>query len=396
MKSVASLIALRYSMARKHNSFVAFINFFSVSGIALGLAALVIVISVMNGFELQLKQRVLGIAPHIVVKGEHADVDTLAHVNATTPYLSAEAIVQSRDGLRGVLVNGIQPSDMQQHSVLAQNMVQGYIETLREGEFNVIIGQALANQLQLRVGDQTRVMVAGASIYTPLGRVPSQRLVTVAAIFNLGSQLDDKVVYMHINDARKLLRYRKDTPNDTRLFLDDAFNQAEVAAALSARELTFTTWRAQQGPLFDAVKLEKNMMFLMLVLIIAVAAFNIVAALVMVVSEKKSDIAILQTQGMPPWNIMQIFMFNGLFNGLKGTFIGLALGVTVTLSLNRMLELAGVELYLSADGVGVPIDMQWMQIVSVTLLSIGLCVLASLYPAFRAMRVKPAQALQYE
>ena len=396
MNFVASVIALRYSRARKHNSFVAFINFFSVSGIALGLAALVIVISVMNGFELQLKQRVLGIAPHIVVQGEAADLDKLEHVSTTTPFISAEAIVQSRAGLRGVLINGIQPQDMQNNSVLAQNMVQGYLQDLNEGAFNVVIGQALATQLQLRVGDKIRVMVAGASIYTPLGRVPSQRLVSIAGIFNIGSQLDDKVVYLHISDARKLLRYRADIPNDTRLFLDDAFNQGQVATVLAGQGFTFTTWRAQQGPLFDAVKLEKNMMFLMLVLIIAVAAFNIVAALVMVVSEKKADIAILQTQGMSATSIMQIFVFNGLFNGIKGTLIGLILGISITLSLNQILLLAGVELYLSADGIGVPIDMQWTQIGLVTLLSLSLCVLASLYPALRAMRVRPAQALQFE
>ena len=417
--SLPAFIAFRYAKSGsvKQTSFVSFINRFSVAGIALGLMALIIVVSVMNGLEGQLKQRILGIVPHIELapqgrtapqgktapKGEAAQkapIASIPGVIAVMPFRQTETVVQSRSDLRGVQLHGVEPSVMQAHTLVAQNMEQGGFNYLSEGQFNVIIGRALATKLNTRVGDRLRVMVAGASVYTPFGRMPSQRLVTVAGVFDLGSQMDDKVMYMHLADVNRLLRDPKGSGQAQRLFLDDAFNYLAVVQQLTTQlsipAEQIKTWRERQGPLFDAVKMEKNMMMLMLLLIIAVAAFNIVSALVMVVTEKQGDIAVLQTQGMQPNVVMWIFVLNGLFNGIKGCGIGLVLGVIITLQLNNILALMGSPLSLAADGSGLPIEMNLVQIVSITLGSLLLCVLASLYPARKAMKIQPSQALQNE
>ena len=396
---LSAYIALRYSTAGKHNSFVAFINRFSVAGIALGLMSLIIVLSVMNGFEAQLRQRILGIVPQVVA--HNASVDDvlqlpLTEVRAASAFREAEGLVQSRQALRGVQFQGVDPATMAKHSIVSDYMLEGNFERLEEIKFGAIISRALAQDLSVNVGDQIRVMAAGASVYTPFGRMPSQRLVTIAALFNLGSQLDDKVIYLRLDDLTRLLRKPKDSPADVRLFLNNAFNYQGVVAELEQAGYSTSNWRARQGPLFDAVKMEKNMMFLMLLLIIAVAAFNIVSALVMVVSEKSGDIAILLSQGMTVATVRAIFMLNGIFNGLKGALIGAVLGILAVVYINDILELLGIYLALSADGPGLPIDIQWHQVVWVTLFSLGLCLLASWYPAQRAMKVQPAKVLQQE
>lgn len=395
---LSAFIAYRYSRSSKYNSFVAFINRFSVAGIALGLMSLIIVVSVMNGFEDQLKQRILSIVPHMVIEGDNLDAVTqnLTGVKDTMPFLESEALVQSRKSLNGVQLQGIVPEVMKANTLVANKMRMGDFSMLVPGQFNIIVGQALANQLEARVGDKVRVMTAGASVYTPLGRMPSQRLATITGIFDVGSQMDNRVIYMHLDDTRRLLRKKRDATVPVRLFLDDAFNYQETLEQFDTNIVEITTWRERQGPLFDAVKMEKNMMFLMLLLVIAVAAFNIVSALVMVVSEKQGDIAVLQTQGMSSSAIMWIFVFNGLFNGIKGALIGVVLGVLVTLQLNTILELIGINLALSADGIGLPVEMNLLQIVEVTALSLVLCILASIYPARRAMKVQPATTLQNE
>ena len=396
---LSAYIALRYSTAGKHNSFVAFINRFSVAGIALGLMSLIIVLSVMNGFEAQLRQRILGIVPQVVAL--NASVDDvlqlpLTEVRAASPFREAEGLVQSRQALRGVQLQGVDPQTMANHSIVSDYMLEGNFERLEEIKFGAIISRALAQELSVNVGDKIRVMAAGASVYTPFGRMPSQRLVTIAALFNLGSQLDDKVIYLRLDDLTRLLRKPKDSPADARLFLNNAFNYQGVVAQLEQAGYATSNWRSRQGPLFDAVKMEKNMMFLMLLLIIAVAAFNIVSALVMVVSEKSGDIAILLSQGMTVATVRAIFMLNGIFNGLKGAVIGAVLGILAVVYINDILEFFGIYLALSADGPGLPIDMQWHQVVWVTLFSLGLCLLASWYPAQRAMKVQPAKVLQQE
>ena len=370
---LSAFIAYRYAKSNKasQTSFVSFINRFSVAGIALGLMALIIVVSVMNGLEGQLKQRILGIVPHIEITKTPIATDSLSKtptkrevtetptlnaeksedisetstlnmqnageankpsqeitktptqnasvskplalseismtpiegVVASMDYREAEAVVQSRSDLRGVQVHGVQPSVMLEHTLVANHMEQGRFSDLTNGSFAAIIGRSLAIKLEARVGDRLRVMVAGASVYTPFGRMPSQRLVTVVGVFDMGSQMDDKVIYMNLDDVNRLMRDPKGSEQSLRLFLDDAFGYQAVVNELTDRVgvsvNNIRTWRERQGPLFDAVKMEKNMMTLMLLLIIAVAAFNIVSALVMVVTEKQGDICLLYTSPSP-------------------------------------------------------------------------------------------------
>ncbi len=398
--SLPAFIALRYSTSGKHKSFVAFINRFSVAGITLGVMALIVVISVMNGFEGQLKDRVLGIAPHLVVStGEKAvktDFSSLPGVVRTMDFLESEGVIQSRSGLRGVQLQGIDPNVMHDNSIVQSKMLVGQFNQLHAGQYRVIVGRALAVQLDLQIGDRLRLLVAGASVYTPFGRMPAQRLVTVSGIYEVGSQLDDKAIFLNVKDLQKLLRMPASAQLNQRLFLEDAFNYQSTVQALDKLGISSENWRSRQGPLFDAVKMEKNMMFMMLLLIIAVAAFNIVSSLVMVVTEKQGDIAILRTQGMPRNQVMRIFIFNGVFNGMKGAVIGGFFGIILSTQLNNILALLNVPIAFADNGKGVPVDLQWTQIALVMLFSLGLCVIASLYPAFKAMSVQPATALQNE
>lgn len=397
--SVSHFIAWRYSRSAANRSFVAFINRFSVIGITLGIAALIIVLSVMNGLEGQLKQRILGILPHIVVAANPPlalsdEVSPL--VQAQVAYIEREVIVQSRSQLKGLILQGVDTKGAQAYSIIAENMVQGSYLDVESGSFRVVISQILASQLNVRIGQRLRVISTESSVYTPLGRVPSQRLVTVAGLFSVNSEMDDKVILMHIDDAARLLRQQTGDIADTRLYLQDAFEYPPVAEDLTANGYSLKTWRERQGALFDAVKMEKNMMVLMLMLVIAVAAFNVISALVMVVAEKRSDIAILQTQGLLRKDIMKIFLFNGIFNGLKGAISGVLLGLLCAWQLNSLLSWFNTGLAFGENGQGLPIDIQWQQISTIAICSLLLCAIVSLYPAFKAASIRPANSLRSE
>jgi lipoprotein-releasing system permease protein len=294
------------------------------------------------------------------------------------------------------MFQGIQPDVMQRSSIIAENMLVGRLTDLVKGEYGIVIGRTLSIKLNLRMGEKARLIASENSYFGPLGRIYSQRVFRVVGIFDMGSALDDKAVLMHIDDAARLLRSKKSKLAQTRLFLADAFDYKSVVQILETEGYGSTNWRDQQGVLFDAVKMEKNMMSLMLLLIISVAAFNIVSALVMVVTEKQGDIAIFLTQGMTRNNIMGIFLFNGIYNGIKGTVIGIVSGVLLVSQINNLINLFDFPIFLSPQGQGVPTDLQWQQVVFLIITSLILCFLASLYPAYRAVRVNPADALKYE
>ncbi|GGD55450.1 lipoprotein-releasing ABC transporter permease subunit [Lacimicrobium alkaliphilum] len=398
---VSAFIGFRYARASKGNPFIAFINFFSVAGITLGLAALITISSVMNGFEADLKTRILGITPHFIVDSENkndaqrAQLSEIRHVKAQSRVIESEGLLQSPAGLRGVMVQGIEPQTLPPGDIISNSMLAGDLTDLVAGEYGIVLGRPLAAALSLGLGDKVRLISADASVYTPFGRIPSQRQFRITGLFDVGSELDDKVVLMHLHDSARLLRTAVQNAASTRLYLDDPFAWQEVKKVLDKQGWDSQNWRQRQGPLFDAVKMEKNMMSLMLLLIIAVAAFNIVSSLVMVVTEKKADIAILRTQGMTGPGLMRIFMLNGLYNGIKGTLFGLILGILLTKQLNNILGLFGVQV-MPGKGAGLPVDIQWSQISLTVMLSVMLCVLATLYPAIRAIRVQPADALRAE
>ncbi|MBC3767015.1 lipoprotein-releasing ABC transporter permease subunit [Neptunicella marina] len=396
-----AFIGLRYARASKSSHFIAFINFFSVAGIALGITALITVSSVMNGFEDQLKQRILGIVPHLLIKDPQKTLSSesvlaMQHVIGSGAQVEAEALVQGQRGLQGVQIQGVEPDVMQKYSAITENMLTGSLLQLAPKSYQVVIGAALARQLGVQTGDQVRLIVAGAMVYTPLGPMPSQRMFTVSGIFDLSSELDDKVVLMNISDAARLMRKPLNNVAQQRLFLDDAFAYKQVENQLYAMsdKLQIESWRAREGALFDAVKMEKNMMALMMMLIVAVAAFNIVSALVMVVTEKRGDIAILRTQGMTAGDILKIFLTNGLYNGVKGTSLGLAGGLLLATQLNHLTALLGVVVLPGSSQL--PVVIAPNQVITVVVLSLLLTFVATLYPAYRAANVNPASALRYE
>ena len=421
---ISIFIGLRYSRSKSHTGFVSFITFFSTVGILLGVASLITVVSVMNGFEGELKQRILGIVPHVIVS-DFTDKDTSTgqkqhwqdlreelltqpHVLQVTPFLESEALIQSSKGLQGVLVQGIMPK-FEQKNIINTHMVAGSMEMLSKQGYSLVLGQSLANKLQVALGDEVRLVLPNKSVFTPMGRIPVQRVFTVAGVFHIGSQVDDAMVYVDSRYGAKLLRRTGDGIDKLRLYLDDAFNAKQVVQNLEQKQqkqqnipqsktlesASFSTWDESQGALFSAVKMEKNMMWLMLSLIVAVAAFNIVSALVMVVVEKQAEIGILQTLGLARIEIIKIFITQGMVNGLWGVSLGGLLGVILALNLNNILLVVGVNLF----GFGVqdlPIKLEWLDVLTIILSALAMSFLATLYPAYQASTTQPAQVLRNE
>ena len=420
---ISVFIGLRYSRSKNNTGFVSFITFFSTVGILLGVASLITVVSVMNGFESELKKRILGIIPHIIVSNfnvnkQHSNTleplqwqilrtELLAqpHVLKVTPFLESEALIQSKKGLKGVLIQGIKPS-FEKDNIITKQMVSGSLERLSSHPYSVVLGQSLANKLQISLGDEVRLVLPNKSIFTPMGRIPVQRVFTLVCIFNIGSQVDDAMVYVDAHYGAKLLRRKGDGIDKLRLYLDDAFNANAVVNSLNTdkaniklknieKTFTLTTWNESQGALFSAVKMEKNMMWLMLSLIVAVATFNIVSALVMVVVEKQAEIGILQTLGLARAEVVKIFITQGMINGLWGVTFGALLGVILALNLNDIMLLVGLNLF----GFGVqelPIKLEWIDVVIIIFSALAMSFLATLYPAYKASTTQPAQVLRNE
>ncbi|OOF10144.1 transporter [Salinivibrio sp. PR5] len=387
-------IGLRYLRGRSADRFGRFVSSMSTAGIAIGVLALITVSSVMNGFEAQLKGRILGVLPHAVIAdGQTASVknrvEQWPHVVATAPIQTTEAVLQSRTGLTAGLLEGVDPTA---YEPLADHLLQGDIQALAEGRYQIIIGRAMASNLRLRVGDQVRVMVTSASQFTPIGRIPAQRLFTVAGIFHTGTDVDNQLMLANIHDVARLMRIPPQQAQDLRLFLDDPFAITDLKPM--AESAAWQDWRVWRGELFQAVKMEKNMMSLMLSLIIIVAAFNIIAALIMVVMEKQAEVAILKTLGMQNRDIVAVFMAQGSLSGLLGALVGGVLGVLASLYINEIMALFGVSLL--GNGLALPVVVNPTHVVMVMVLAILLSTLATLFPAFKAASVQPAEALRYE
>ncbi|WP_318446108.1 lipoprotein-releasing ABC transporter permease subunit LolC [Photobacterium leiognathi] len=397
---VSFFIGLRYLRGRSGDRFSRFVSYMSTAGITIGVMALITVMSVMNGFEDQLKGRILGVLPQVVVSSADGRVPLsenapevlkkLPHVVNVTAITRGEAIIQSASSITAGTMIGIEPN---QYEPIAKHLMVGSLSSLTPGSFKVIIGQAMAVSLGVQPGDKIRLMVTSASQFTPLGRMPSQRNFEVAGIYDTGSDVDQQLVYTNISDAGRLLRYKLDQMTGWRLYLDDPFTVPELKEKLP-NGWTWSDWRDQRGELFQAVKMEKNMMGLMLGLIIGVAAFNIISALVMVVMEKQSEVAILKTQGMTHRQVLTIFMVQGASSGVIGALLGGLLGALVAHNLNSILSVLGVD--LASIGGTLPSVIEPLQILLVILGAISLSLLATVFPSYRAAAVRPAEALRYE
>lgn len=397
---VSLFVGLRYLRGRSGDRFSRFVSYMSTAGITIGVMALVTVLSVMNGFEAQLKERILGVLPQAVVSYQDETpwqasapefVRELSPSRTPVPIVRGEAVIQSAAELSVGYLIGI---DSSFDDPIAEHLIAGSVADLHAGEYQVFLGHTLARNLNVSIGDKVRLMVTSASQFTPLGRIPSQRNFTVAGMFNTGSDIDGQLMVTHINDAAKLLRLSKQTISGWRLFFDDPFEVTQVAKQNLPEGWQWSDWREQRGELFQAVKMEKNMMGLMLGLIVGVAAFNIISALIMVVMEKQAEVAILKTQGMSQRHIMTIFMVQGASSGVIGALVGGGAGVLLSLNLNSLLNAAGVALF--TFGGSLPVVIQPSQIFWVILLAVLLSLVATLYPSYRASSVKPAEALRYE
>jgi lipoprotein-releasing system permease protein len=398
---VSTFIGLRYLRGRSGDRFSRFVSYMSTAGITIGVMSLVTVLSVMNGFEAQLKGRILGVLPQAIVSeadGKTPYTETipdfakqLSNAAHPEPIVQSEAVIQSSDNLSAGLLIGIKPSD---HDPIESHLIAGRLSSLQAGKYQVFIGHTLARAMDVSLGDKVRLMVTSASQFTPLGRIPSQRIFTVAGIYNTGSDVDGQLMLTHIDDAARLLRFKKDTITGWRLFFDDPFVVGELSKQPLPEGWQWRDWRDQRGELFQAVRMEKNMMGLMLGLIVGVAAFNIISALIMVVMEKQSEVAILKTQGMTDRQVLAIFMVQGASSGVIGALFGGTLGVLLASNINALLESAGIALF--AVGGELPIVINPTQISIVVALAIALSLLATLFPSYRASSVKPAEALRYE
>ena len=402
---VSVFIGLRYSRSNHGKGFVSFITFFSIIGIVLGVASLITVVSVMDGLEQEQKRRVLGLVPHVLMSEQsghldnwqalQANISEIPEVKFVTPYQESEALIQSKSALQGVLVHGIMP-EFEQHNIIQSAMEYGRLNSLSDKPFGIVLGQALARKLSVSLGDSVRLTLPNKTLFTPMGRVPVHRTFTVVGLFNVGSQVDESMVYIHIKDGAKLHRKKGDGVNQLRLYLHDAFNAPSVIENLSLEydSYNYVSWQESQGALFAAVSMEKNMMWLMLSLIVAVAAFNIVSALVMVVIDKQGEISILQTLGLDRLGIVKIFMTQGLTNGIWGVVLGITLGVLLTLNLNTLFNVLGVNLL--GGGQELPIALDPMNIFIIVSSALLMSFVATLYPAFRAAQTQPAQVLRNE
>lgn len=398
---VSFFIGLRYLRGRSGDRFSRFVSYMSTAGITVGVMALITVMSVMNGFEQQLKDRILGVLPQAVVTSADGRVPLseqvptvlkqLPHVTKVTAITRGETIIQSANSLAAGMMIGIEPN---QYDPIADHLMVGSLKDLQPGSFNVIIGQALAVELDIQPGDKIRLMVTSASQFTPLGRLPSQRNFTVSGIYDTGSDVDKQLVFTNISDAGRLLHYKLDQMSGWRLYLDDPFAVTELAKIPLPNNWKWSDWREQRGELFQAVKMEKNMMGLMLGLIIGVAAFNIISALIMVVMEKQAEVAILKTQGMTHRQVLTLFMVQGSSSGVIGALLGGVFGVIVSHYLNPIMSFFGVN--LAAIGGSLPVDFEPMQILTVIVGAIILSLLATIFPSYRAAAVRPAEALRYE
>lgn len=413
-------VGMRYTRAKRKNHFISFISMTSMVGIALGVAALIIVLSVMNGFQKELRDRILGVASHLEIseynyqlkdwKSVATFADRQPHVLSSAPYISAQAMLSVDEGVQGAIVRGIEPDLEDQVADLGRHMKSGKLTDLHEGEFGIILGADLAQGLGARMGDKVVVM-APKGQFTPTGVVPRLKQFTVVGLFQIGMyEYDAGLVLMHLADAAKLYRMG-DSVSGLRLKLDELFDAPQIAYAINdqlnrdaslAGDYFVSDWTQKHANFFKAVQMEKRVMFIILALIVAVAAFNIVSTLVMAVTDKRSDIAIMRTFGASPTSIMQIFIIQGALIGVIGTAIGALFGVIIALNIDTIIpflenlfqvQFLAKDVYYISD---LPSQLIWSDVMTIVILSFVLSLLATLYPSWKASQINPAEALRYE
>jgi lipoprotein-releasing system permease protein len=413
-------VGLRYTRAKRKNHFISFISLTSMIGIALGVAALIVVLSVMNGFQKELRTRILGVASHLEITGSNnklsdwqgvvASSAKQPHVLASAPYIIAQGMLSYDQGVQGAIIRGVLPETEDKVADLGRNMKVGSLNDLKSGEFGIILGADLAYNLGAQIGDKVVVM-APQGQFTPTGVVPRLKQFTLIGLFQIGMyEYDAGLALIHMDDAAKLYRMGNDV-SGVRLKLDDLFDAPTISAAMAMDlnlqprqngDYRVTDWTQQHANFFKAVQMEKRVMFIILTLIVAVAAFNIVSTLVMAVTDKRADIAIMRTFGASPGSIMFIFIIQGALIGLIGTIFGAIFGILIALNIDTIIpfieglfhvQFLSKEVYAISD---LPSDLIWSDVITIVTMSFVLSLIATLYPSWRASKINPAEALRYE
>lgn len=413
-KPLEAFIGLRYVRAKRRNHFISFISLTSMLGIALGVTTLITVISVMNGFEKELRARILGAIAHATIQPadgllmEWRDVidrvQKHPEVNGAAPYIEEGVWLQGNESA-GAFIRGVDPEFESRVSEVGAKMLSGQLTDLRPGEYGIILGIGLATRLRVGPGDRVTV-IAPRLKATPVGASPLMRRFTVVGAFEFGEFENDSALAMvHIDDAARLLRMPPGSTGGVRLHLQDMYRAWNVAREISTTMDGYyivRDWTQERGNLFQAVRTEKTVMWVILSLIIAVAAFNIISMLVMVVTDKQADIAILKTMGVRPGTVMRIFVIQGSVIGLIGTFLGVVGGIMLAQNIGSVVPflegLFGFSLFPSDIYyiTELPSDLQSDDVVKFALMSLGMSLLSTIYPSWRAARTHPAEALSYE
>ncbi|AUH00446.1 lipoprotein-releasing ABC transporter permease subunit LolC [Pectobacteriaceae bacterium CE70] len=396
---VALFIGLRYMRGRASDRFGRFVSWLSAIGITLGVMALVTVLSVMNGFERELENNILGLMPQALITTPQgsldpktlpaSSLDSLKGIKRIAPLTTGEVVLQSARSVAVGVMLGINPDEP---DPLSSYLVNTRQQQLQPGSYQVILGEKLASQLGVKRGDQLRLMVTSASQLTPMGRIPSQRLFTVAGTFAANSEVDGYELLVNQQDASRLMRYPLGNITGWRLWLQQPLSVDTLSRQTLPPGTVWKDWRERKGELFQAVGMEKNMMGLLLSLIIAVAAFNIITSLGLLVMEKQGEVAILQTQGLTRGQIMAVFMVQGGSAGIIGSLLGALLGMLLASQLNALMPMLG----LLIDGGALPVMIMPEQVAVIALISMLIALLSTLYPSWRAAAVPPAEALRYE
>ena len=407
-------VAIRYLSATRRRGFVSFVALMSSVGLMLGVAVLIVVLSVMNGFEGELRARILSVTSHASLMGlaeqlpnwQQAQRRALqqAGILSAVPYVETQSMLAHERHVSGSMVRGVLPEDELRTAGLAQHMRSGRIEALRAGSWRIVLGAALAAELQAKLGDSV-VIVAPQGTATPNGIEPRMRRFVICGVFESGMyEFDRGLALVHLADARRLFRMGEGVTG-LRLTLADPLQAPAVVRQLAldlGGGFIVSDWTRSHANFFRSIQITKSMMFIILSLIVAVAAFNLVATLVMIVKEKQSDIAILRTFGALPRSVLGVFSTQGALIGLIGTLAGAALGVLLALNLetlvHRLEQMLGTHfldarVYFMSD---LPAIVQWLDVVRVCGVAFGLCAVATLYPAWRAARVQPAQGLRHD
>ncbi len=414
MRPFELFVGLRYTRAKRRTHFISFISMISMVGIGLGIAALITVMSVMNGFEKEIRARILGAAAHIQILGPDAGIPDWEglvasvkrdpEVTAAAPFVQGQGLLSTGTSVRGVFVRGVLPAYEDQVADFGTHMHAGRLEDLRAGRFGIVLGIGVARALHLGVGERVTLISPQGQV-TPAGLLPRLKQLTVVGIFSLDhSEFDSALVLMHMADAQALYRMGG-AVSGVRLKVRDIDRAPLVARELAQalpRELYVTDWTQQNVNYFRAVQIEKRMMFVILTLIIAVAAFNLVSTLVMVVTDKHPDIAILRTLGASPASIMRIFIVQGALIGVTGTVLGVVAGVLLALNVGTVVpffehtfhfQILSSEVYYISE---LPSDLHGRDVAVIAAVSLFLSFIATIYPSWRASRVNPAEALRYE